>query len=120
MLPGGQLPVGGRSVDRDGTRSVGEVAAVGGAKVENIEFTGPAGPPAWRSAADTAGVVIAGAGEHLAAGGHGDRLQRRKDFELGDSRPDDLAGPRIHLATGGDGPLQEQHFIRIFSAPQPP
>jgi len=52
MLPGSQLTLGGLAVNRQGSGIVGEVAAVGWAKIKNIKLARLATAVAWRPSTD--------------------------------------------------------------------
>jgi hypothetical protein len=113
---GGELVVGGEMIDGEGAAIVGEVAAIGGAEIEDEEFT----RLGWAIARWTTGggalVVVAGSGGGLTEGVNGSGLQFVIDGEFGDAGRDDVAGASIHGFGGGDGVADEGEFVWVFAA----
>ena len=109
------LLIGRPPVHGDHPRRVGEVAAVGRAKIEDVEVSGDALPVPRRSPPDAAGVIVAGAREHLPAGGHRRRLQLGEHGEFAYAGGHHLAGPGDHGAGGIDRPLEHGEFVGILA-----
>ena len=108
---GGELGVVREMIDREGAAVVGEIAAIGGAEIEDEEFT----RLGWAITRWTAGrgalVVVAGSGGGLTEVVDGSGLQFVIDGEFGDTGCNDVAGSSIHGFGGGDGVADEDEFV---------
>jgi hypothetical protein len=104
MLPGRQLVICWLTIDGKRPGVVSKVAAVRRSKVENIQLSGLAVTVAGRAAADSAGIVVAGSGQHFAAGCDSGLLECGKHLQLSQPWPDDLPGAIVHCPSGSDRP----------------
>ena len=116
--PSRQLFIRRPSIDGDRPGVVAEVAAIGRPQVEDVEFASIAWACSGWPATNTARIVVAGASEHLAARFHGRRLQRGKDLQLRNPRPDPLPRRLVHRPGRGDRPAKQHEFVGVFPPPE--
>ena len=113
---GGELVVRGVPINGERAAVVGEVAAIGGAEVEDEEFAGLGAAISRRTSRGGALVVVAGGGGGLAEGIDGGGLQFVEDGEFGDAGSDEVFGAGVHGIGGGDGVADEGKFVGILAA----
>ncbi len=99
-------------------RVVGKITAKRRAEIENIQLAGHDLAVARGAAALARGVIVPGAGHHLAIFVNARRLQLVEDFQLAHARRDDLSRAAVHGAGAGDGFAQPRQFVGILAAAQ--